>query len=60
MEKVREKKIIQDHGKVREFCLQSVKMSNFENVGENQSWSGNFFLLEYTYSSQICTKDHLP
>ena len=54
------KLFFQDHGKVREFCLQSVKMSNFEKVRENQSWSGNFLLLEYTYSSQICTKDHLP
>ena len=58
MEKVMEKKF-QDHGKVREFSLQSVKMSNFEKVRENQSWSGNFLLLEYTYSSQICNKDHL-
>ena len=43
MEKVMEKIFFQDHGKVREFCLQSVKMSNFEKVRENQSWSGNFF-----------------
>ena len=59
MEKVMEKKF-QDHGRVREFCLLSVKMSNFEKVRENQFWLGNFLLLEYTYSSQICTKDLLP
>ena len=44
MEKVMEKKFFfQDHGKVREFYLQLVKMSNFEKVREYQSWSGNYF-----------------
>ena len=33
----------QDHGKVREFCYKSVKISFFEKVRENQSWSGKFF-----------------
>ena len=56
MEKVMEKIFFQDHGKVREFCLQWVKMSNFEKVRENQSWSGNFHLFFYTFGSQICTK----
>ena len=42
----------QDHGKVMEFCYKSVKMSFFEEVRENQSWSGNFLfyiLIFYFY-----------
>ena len=48
MEKIMEF-FFQDHGKVREFYLQSVKMSNFEKVRENRSWSGIFFLLDYIF-----------
>ena len=49
---VREKIFFQDHGKVREFCYKSVKMSFFETVRENQSWSGNvlfFIFIFYFY-----------
>ena len=37
MEKVMEKIFFQYHGKIREFCSQSVKMGNFEEVRENQN-----------------------
>ena len=33
-----------------EFCYKSVKMSLFENVRENQSWSGNFLFLFLFFS----------
>ena len=43
------KKSFQDHGKVREFCCKLVKMSFFEKVRENQSWSGNFFYFLFLF-----------
>ena len=39
----------QDHGKVMEFCYKSVKISFFEKVRENQSWSGNFFFFVFLF-----------
>ena len=39
----------QDHGKVMEFCYKSVKMSFFEKVRENQSWSGNFLFFIFIF-----------
>ena len=32
-----------------EFCYKSVKMSFFEEVRENQSWSGNFLIFYFDF-----------
>ena len=49
-----------------EFCYKSVKMSFFEKVRENQSWSGNFvfFILNFksylrTFMLKLCDQDEI-